>query len=79
MYRCVEDELSTARAELRRRTRRYGFVYIASSPVVGIFLAILSRPRYGVVVGALSLASGVYLAFAYASFAEWLRRREQSR
>jgi hypothetical protein len=54
-------------------------MYMASSPILGIFLGMLSRPRYGVVVGALSLASGVYLRFAYASFAEWLRRREQSR
>jgi hypothetical protein len=52
---------------------------MASSLVAGLFVAMLSRPLYGVVVGSLWLTTGVYLAVAYAPFAEWLRRREQSR
>jgi hypothetical protein len=68
-----------ARIALRRRMRNVGLVYVMMSPVVGIFIAVLSRPTYGVLLGALELATGLYAAFAYAPFAEWLRRREQSR
>jgi hypothetical protein len=62
----VEDALQAVRAELRRRTRRWG-------PVL---FAVLSRPRYGVFLGAVFLALGLYVRFAYLPFAAWLRRRE---
>jgi len=64
------------RAELRRRTRRLGFVYFAAAPLFGISYAVLSRPRYGVFLGAIFLALGVYVRFAYLPLAAWLRRRE---
>jgi hypothetical protein len=67
------------RAELRRRTRRFALVYFASSPLCGILIAVLSRPRYGVFLGAIFLALGLYVRFAYLPFAAWLRRRELSR
>jgi hypothetical protein len=75
----VEDGLHTVRAELRRRTRRLGFVYFASSPLFGILIAFLSRPRYGVFLAAIFLALGLYVRFVYLPFAAWLRRRELSR
>jgi hypothetical protein len=75
----VEDGLHTVRAELRRRTRRMGLVYFAASPLSGILIADLSRPRYGVFLGAIFLALGLYVRFAYLPFAAWLRRRELSR
>jgi hypothetical protein len=75
----VEDGVHTVRAELRRRTRRWALVYLASAPLFGISFAVLSRPRYGVFLGAMSLALGLYVRFAYLPFAAWLRRRELSR
>jgi hypothetical protein len=75
----MEDGLHTVRAELRRRTRRWGFIYFASSPIFGILIAVLSRPRYGVFLGAIFLELGLYVRFAYLPFAAWLRRRELSR
>jgi hypothetical protein len=75
----VEDGLHTVRAELRRGTRRLALVYFASSPLFGILIAVLSRPRYGVFIGALFLALGLHVRFAYLPFAAWLRRRELSR
>jgi hypothetical protein len=75
----MEDGPQAVRAELRRRTRLFGVVYLASSPLFGILIAILSRPRYGVFVGAIFLALGVYVRFGYLPFAAWLRRRELSR
>jgi hypothetical protein len=74
----VDDGLDTARAELRRRTRRLARVYFASAPVSGILIATLSRPVDGVLLGACFLALGLYFRFGYAPFAEWLRRREQA-
>jgi hypothetical protein len=75
----MEDGLHTEHAELRRRTRRLGLVYFASSPLFGILIALLSRPRYGVFLGAIFLALGLYVRFAYLPCAAWLRRRELSR
>jgi hypothetical protein len=75
----VEDGLHPVHAELRRRTRRLGLVYFASSPLSGTLIAVLSRPRYGVFLGAIFLALGLYVRFAYLPFAAWLRRRELSR
>jgi hypothetical protein len=75
----VEDGLHTVRAELRRRTRRLGLVSFASAPIFGILIALLSRPRYGVFLGAILLELGLYVRFAYLPFAAWLRRRELSR
>jgi hypothetical protein len=75
----VEDGLHTVRAELRLRTRRLGIVYFASSPLFGILIALLSRPGYGVALGAIFLALGLYVRFACLPFAAWLRRRELSR
>jgi hypothetical protein len=75
----MPDGLHGARAELRRRTRRLGLIYVASSPIVAILIATLSRPIYGVLLGAAFLALGLYVRFAYTPFAEWLRRRELSR
>jgi hypothetical protein len=75
----VEDGLHTVRAELRRRTRRFGLVYFAASPLFGILIAVLSRPRYGIFIGAIFLELGLYVRFAYMPFAAWLRRRELSR
>jgi hypothetical protein len=75
----VEDGLPTVRAELRRRTRRLGLAYCVSSPLFGILIAVLSRPRYGVFIGAIFLELGLYVRFAYLPFAAWLRRRELSR
>jgi hypothetical protein len=74
----VEDGLHTVRAELRRRTRRLALVYFVSSPLFGILIAILSRPRYGLFLGAIFLALGLYVRFTYVPFAAWLRRRELS-
>jgi hypothetical protein len=56
-----------------------GLVYFAASPLSGILFALLSRPRYGVFLGAIFLALGLYVRFAYLPFAAWLRRRELSR
>jgi hypothetical protein len=39
-------------------------------------IAVLWRPRYGVFLGAIVLALGLYVRFAYLPFAAWLRRRE---
>ena len=75
----MENGPHTVRAELRRRTRRAGHFYIAASPAFGIAVAVLSRPRYGVFLGAIFLALGLYVRFAYMPFAAWLRRRELSR
>ncbi len=75
----MEDGLHTVRAELRRRTRRLGLVYFALAPLFGILVAALSRPRYGVFLGVIFLALGLYVWFAYVLFAAWLRRRELSR
>jgi hypothetical protein len=75
----MEDGLHTVRAELRRRIRRLGLVYIASSPLFGILIAVLSRPKYGVFLGAIFLELGLFVRFAYLPFAAWLRRRELSR
>jgi hypothetical protein len=75
----VDDGLHPVRAELRRRTRRLGLVYFASSPLFGILIAVLSRPRYGVFLGAIFLELGLFVRFAYVPFAAWLRRRELSR
>jgi hypothetical protein len=75
----VEDEPLTVRAELRRRTRRLGFLFFASSPLLGILIAVLSRPRYGFFLGGIFLALGFYVRLAYMPFAAWLRRRELSR
>jgi hypothetical protein len=75
----VDDGLHAVRAELSRRTRRLGLVYFAASPLFGILIAVLSRPRYGVFLGALLLTLGLYVRFAYVPFAAWLRRRELSR
>ena len=75
----MEDGLHTVRAELRRRTRRLGLVYVASSPIFGSLIAVLSRPVYGVLSGAVFLALGLYVWLGYAPFARWLRRRELSR
>ena len=71
----MEDGLHPVRAELSRRTRRLGLVYLASSPLFGIWIAVLSRPRYGVFLGAIFLALGLYVRFAYLPFAAWLRSR----
>jgi uncharacterized membrane-anchored protein len=78
MNKSVEDGDNTARAELLRRARRVGLSYAASSLVIGGLIGWLSRPWYGVMVGAVVLAGGLYFAFAYLPFAAWLRRREQS-
>jgi hypothetical protein len=75
----VEDGLDTVPAELRGRTRRSGLVYCASAPLFGISIAVLSRPRYGVFLGAILLELGLYVRFVYLPFAAWLRRRESSR
>jgi hypothetical protein len=75
----VEDGVHTVRAELRRRTRRLGLVYFAASPLFGIVIGVLSRPRYGVFIGAMFLELGLFVRFAYLPFAAWLRRRELSR
>jgi len=75
----MEDGLHTVRAELGRRTRRLGVIYFASSPIFAILIAVLSRPRYGVFLGAIFLALGLYVRFAYLPFAAWLRRRELPR
>jgi hypothetical protein len=75
----VEDGLHPVRAQLRRRTRRLALVYFVSSPLFGILIAVLSRPRYGVFIGAIFLELGLYVRFAYLPFAAWLRRRELSR
>ena len=75
----MDDELHPVRDELRRRTRRWGFVYFASAPVFGILFAVLSRPGYGVFLGGVFVALGLYVRFAYMPFAAWLRRRELSR
>ena len=56
-----------------------GLVYFASAPLFGILIGVLSRPRYGVFLGANFLALGLYVRFAYVPFAAWLRRRELSR
>lgn len=73
-----EGELA-ARAELRRRTRRVGLFYLVLSPIAAVAFALMFRVWFGVLCGALSLAIGLYFAFAYLPFAGWLRRREQSR
>jgi hypothetical protein len=49
------------------------------SPIAAVAFALMFRVWFGVLCGALSLAIGLYFAFAYLPFAGWLRRREQSR
>jgi hypothetical protein len=56
-----------------------GLLYVVLSPLVGALIAVLSRPRYGIFLGGIFLALGVYVQFAYLPFAGWLRRRELSR
>ncbi len=56
-----------------------GLVYFASSPLLGILIAALSRPKYGIFLGAIFLALGLYVRFAYLPFAAWLRRRDLPR
>jgi hypothetical protein len=75
----VEEARHPVRAELRRRTRRLGLLYLVSAPVFGILIGSLSRPRWGLALGALFLALGLYVLFAYVPFVAWLRRRELSR
>ena len=72
----MEDGLQAVRAELRRRTRRWGLVYLAASPLFGSVFAVVSRPRYGIFLGAVLFALGLYVRFAYLPFAAWLRRRD---
>jgi hypothetical protein len=50
-----------------------------AAPLLGLLIAVLSRPRYGVLLGAIMLAHGLYIRFAFLPFAAWLRRRELSR
>ena len=73
-----EDNLSTARAELRRRARRAGLFYAGLSLIVAVSFSLLFRVWAGVICGVLSLALGIYCAFAYAPLAGWLSRHERS-
>jgi hypothetical protein len=72
----VEHDLAAAQAELRRRARRVGRAYLAGSPIVGAFAALLSRPTWGAFLGGIMFAVGLYAFFALAPFAAWIRRRE---
>jgi ammonia channel protein AmtB len=57
-----------------------GWFYLGLSPIAAAFGAWASTTvSYGVVFGALFLFLGLYTAFVYAPFAEWIRRRERSR
>lgn len=71
--------LNAARAELRRRARRVGLFYVGLSLIVGVSFSLMFRVWFGVLCGALSLGLGLYIAFAYVPFAEWIRRWERSR
>jgi len=75
----MEEGRHPARTELRRRTRRMSSIYVASAPLVGLLIGVLSGPGWGLFLGALFLALGLYVRFAYLPFAAWLRRRELSR
>jgi hypothetical protein len=71
--------VNSPRAQLRRRSRRGGLIFIAASPAIGVLFSVLFRPEVGILLGAICLAVGVYAAFAYVPFADWLRRREKPR
>lgn len=71
----VEDGRNSARHELRRRARRFGLIQVLS----GGLIAWLFPSAYGIMVGAVLLALGLYSAFGYLPLAAWIRRREQSR
>jgi hypothetical protein len=75
----VEDTQQPVRAELRRRTRRLGVLYLLSAPVFGILIGVSTRPIWGLVLGALFVGLGLYVRFAFVPFAAWLRRRELAR
>jgi len=75
----MEEAEHPASTELRRRTRRMGLVYLASAPLVGLSIGVLSGPGWGFFLGAVFSALGLYVRFAYVPFAAWLRRRELSR
>lgn len=76
----TEDNLNAGRTALRRVSRRVGFFYLGLSPVAAAFGAWASSTvTYGVVLGALFFALGLYTAFLYAPFAAWIRRWERSR
>ena len=75
----MDENLIAAQRGPARRARRVGFVYIALSPIVGIVFGLLFTVMAGLVFALLCLAVGVYIAFAYAPFAAWIRRWEQAR
>jgi hypothetical protein len=64
--------------ELRRRAHRFGRIIIAMSIVGGVLIGSLSRATYGLFVGALVFALGLYVYFAFVPLARWLAEREQS-
>lgn len=74
-----EPGLNSARVKLRHRARRIGLIFIVGSPAVGLVFGGLFRSEVGILLGVLCLTIGAYTAFAYAPFAEWIRRREKSR
>ena len=61
--------------KIRLRVRRVGLCYGA----VGGLIPLLLHSWTGLLVGAMVLATGLYLAFAYLPFAAWIRRHERSR
>lgn len=71
----VEDRDSFDRATLRRRAHRLGIGFAG----FGAFVAVILGSWYGVFVGALIVATGLYMAFAYLPLAAWIRRFEQGR
>lgn len=75
----AEQEGKAADERFRRRARRIGFVFIASSPLFGIYFGLLGTVTAGLVSAAFCLVVGIYFAFAVVPFAAWIRRQEKSR
>lgn len=74
----MHGRVTREREQFRRRSRRVGLIFICMSPVVAAVFGLLFRSGVGFLLGGLCLAVGLYTAVAYAPFAAWLRRREQS-
>jgi hypothetical protein len=71
----VDDRDSINRATLSRRAHRLGLGFAG----LGASVAVTFWSWYGVFVGALVVAAGLYMAFAYLPLAASIRRREERR
>jgi fatty acid desaturase len=71
----VDDRDERIREAMRRRARRLGFAFVG----LGAFTALIFWSLYGALVGAVTVAGGLYMAFAYLPLAGWIRQLEERR